>query len=87
MSGPATGAGFPLTVTVSLSRLFISLSRLEAASFGGSAALRYSGVLDEVRVVGKPRSAAWIAAAYANQTGQMVEVGPTERPGVLILLK
>ena len=62
-------------------------TRSMTASFGGPAALRYSGELDEVRVAGKPRSAAWIAAAYANQTGQMVEVGPTERPGVLILFK
>ena len=61
--------------------------RRMTAAFGGPSSLRYSGLLDEVRVVGAPRSAGWIAAEYANLSGNMVEVGDTAKPGLQLIIR
>ena len=48
-----------------------------------------NGSIDEYRVTTVPRSAAWLAAEYANQRpdSTFVTVGPTEQNGVLLFVR
>jgi hypothetical protein len=46
-----------------------------------------NGSLAEVHVANKARSAAWIAAEYANKAGGMVTLGEVTRPGLTASVK
>ncbi len=65
----------------------IAAVRNMVASFGGDGATRFGGLIDEFRVESCPRSAAWIAAAHANQSGRMVSIAPTVREGLMMLFR
>jgi hypothetical protein len=61
--------------------------RRMGASFGGSGEFAFGGLVDEVRVVKKARSARFIAAHCENMAGNMVTLGDVVRPGLEILVK
>ena len=47
----------------------------------------FGATVDEVRVSRKARSAAWIAAHFANMSGSMVTLGEVVRPGLKITVR